>query len=128
MRLLGWILVLAALLIGPRFRSHVYLILLYSRLWYLLHIGGHLTHFAVVTGSVGAVLVGSVVSPAVLLVFTPISFHDLILRMYSSMFVRLLGVMLGGALLIKGQLAEVVFQLNVIVIVINHVVVVVGSW
>ena len=91
-RLLGLIFVLAALLIGPRFRSHVYLILLYSGLWYLLHVGGHLNHFVVVAGSVWIVLVRSLVSHAVLLVF------DLT---YELLFVRLLGVMLGRTLLIK---------------------------
>ena len=92
MRLLGCILVLAALLIGPQFLSRVYLILLSSGLshWHLLHAGGHVTHFIVVGRSVWISLIRSMVSHAVLLVF------DLANEL---LFVRLLGVMLRRALL-----------------------------
>ena len=90
MRLLGLILDLATLLIGSRFYSHVYLILFHSGLWYLLHVGGHVAHVVEGAGSVGIVLVHSMVSHTVLLVF------DLANEL---LFVRLLGVMLRRALL-----------------------------
>jgi len=89
-RLLGLILDLAALLIGSGFRCRVYLILFYSGLWYLLHVGGHVIHVVEGAGSVGIVLVHSMVSHTVLLVF------DLANEL---LFVRLLGVMLRRVLL-----------------------------
>ena len=89
-RLLGLILDLAALLIGSGFRCRVYLILFHPGLWYLLHVGGHVTHVVEGAGSVRIVLVLSMVSHTVLLVF------DLTNEL---LFVRLLEVMLRRALL-----------------------------